>query len=448
MPSSQSTLLRRFRTTFAVGLTAAACAVVPAVASATPPVALSGAFVGWGASANLTSFGNWRGAADTSVSDYLNYDDWSSVADPSSLLSDWSSFNAAGGKLVLSVPMLVSDSSGTFAAGAEGAYDQYFLSMGRELVADGFGSTVLRLGWEFNGTWFPWSVQPGSATMGTAAFVAYYQHLVTLLRSIPGSNFTFDWTVNLGAGAFDPTDAWPGSSYVDYVGMDIYDRGWSASGGPLTDPVARWQQLTGQTDGMSYWASFAAQNGKQLGIGEWGLWNDTSQNGGGDDPYFIQQMYNWMQSNDVGYENYFDADNSVMNASTEPASAAEYQSLWGAPSGTTTSTSAPPTTTTTTTTTTPAPTTTTTTTAVSTAPPANFGTTTGSSNTTIPSNLPVLTSTPPTTVTPAQSSTTTKTRPTSKKQAPPAKKLAPATKTKAKSLALKHAREHRTHRHR
>jgi hypothetical protein len=338
MPRFSFSSFLALRTILAVVVTAAVCAFVPSLASAAPPVGLSGAFDGWGAASSSVQFGQWRGAPATVAEDYLGYDSWDDIEYPSTLLSDWSAFHTGGGQLVLSVPMLVSDTPGTFAAGATGAYDQYFLAMGKALVAQGFGSSVLRLGWEFDQTWSPWSIQPGSSTMGTTAFVAYYQHLVTLLRSIPGANFKFDWTVTPGVTDISPADAYPGNAYVDYVGMDIYDRGWSATGGPISDPAARWQQLTTQTEGLDYWTSFAADHSKQLAVGEWGLWNDLSTNGGGDDPYFIQQMYNWMKTNNVAYEMYFDAKEPAISSATDPQASAEYKALWGDTS-TTTSTS-------------------------------------------------------------------------------------------------------------
>ena len=53
-----------------------------------------------------------------------------------------------------SVPLLPKDGS-TLAAGASGAYDAHFETMARELVAQGQGDAIIRLGWEFNGSWYP-----------------------------------------------------------------------------------------------------------------------------------------------------------------------------------------------------------------------------------------------------------------------------------------------------
>jgi hypothetical protein len=311
-------------------------------AQAAPPVALSGAYVGWGGSSNVNTFSTWRGSSATVALDYLGYSNWSDVDNVSSMMSEWKPFQAAGGKLVLSVPMLVQSTSGTFAAGAAGAYDQYFESLGKQLVAGGFGSIVLRMGWEFNVSSSVWAVQPGSSTDGPAEYVAYWRHLVDLFRAIPGSHFKFDWTVNDGYCQWDPAEAYPGNDYVDYVGVDIYDVGWAADGGPITDNAQRFGQLTDVQYGLNWWAAFAKAHGKRITLPEWGL-AASDANGGGDDPYFIQAMHAWMVRNHPAYEMYFNDDASVIDSAsspqtyaatqTYPEAAAEYQQLWGDSTG-------------------------------------------------------------------------------------------------------------------
>ena len=44
-------------------------------------------------------------------------------------------------------------------------------------------NAILRLGWEFNGTWYPWAVtDPTDA----ADFAAYFRNIVTAMRLVPG----------------------------------------------------------------------------------------------------------------------------------------------------------------------------------------------------------------------------------------------------------------------
>ena len=64
-----------------------------------------------------------------------------------------------GYTLSLGVPIIPTDSSGvaqgTLAAGATGAYNSYFVTLAQTLVAAGEGNSYLRLGWEFDGNWYP-----------------------------------------------------------------------------------------------------------------------------------------------------------------------------------------------------------------------------------------------------------------------------------------------------
>ena len=210
------------------------------------------------------------------------------------LLNDWKRFTSSGGRLVLGVPMLV-DGGGNLADGAAGDYDRYFRELAQKLVAAGDGAATIRLGWEFNGRWFPWRVSPRAGNPDDAReFVADWRHIVILMRSASGSHFKFDWTVNDGSSDINPTTAYPGDAYVDFVGVDAYDEGWANNGGRIADPSLRWNQIARQQYGLNYWAAFARSHGKRLSVPEWGLVTN-SPNGGGDDPTYIRHMYQWLK---------------------------------------------------------------------------------------------------------------------------------------------------------
>jgi len=73
-----------------------------------------------------------------------------------------------------------------------------------------------------------------------------------------------------------------------------------------------------------------------MGIPEWGLWQASYQDGaGGDDPYYIQQMYLWVMNpaNNVAYQSYFDLatddNHEVYPPTSYPLGSAEYQQLFG-----------------------------------------------------------------------------------------------------------------------
>jgi len=122
--------------------------------------------------------------------------------------------------------------------------------------------------------------------------------------------------VSNGYFGWDPRTAWPGNSYVTYVGVGMYDCWWQHPG---ATPAQRWNSLVypknSPQGGLAFWQSFAASKGKPVTFPEWGLVNATAHmcggsGGGGDDTYFIQQMYNWEVNHNVAWETYFNEDPS------------------------------------------------------------------------------------------------------------------------------------------
>ncbi len=265
-----------------VGLVGGLVGAAAPASAATADRALSGVYSGGVKVSQAQSFGAWRGQAVPVAGDFLPGDDWAGVQGPGWLLG------ASAGKvdrLVLGVPVLPgAKGSTTFAAGIAGSYDQHFAALGRNLVAAGHDDAVLRLGWEMNGDWFPWSIIGHEAE-----FAAYFRRIVTTMRAVPGARFSFEYNPTLGAGSWGakPNAAWPGDAYVDVIGLDVYDSLW---GNSTATPAQRWAAVQGGTYGLDWWADFAARHGdKPFGFPEWGLWETSGQNGGGggDNPLFI-----------------------------------------------------------------------------------------------------------------------------------------------------------------
>jgi len=75
---------------------------------------------------------------------------------------------------------------------------------------------LLRPGWEMNGTWFGWGRKSG--------FVAAWRRYVSRIRAI-APNVSFVWCPNtIWDSASDPAPYFPGEAYVDWVGIDGYNR--------------------------------------------------------------------------------------------------------------------------------------------------------------------------------------------------------------------------------
>jgi hypothetical protein len=189
----------------------------------------------------------------------------------------------------------------TLVAAAAGKDNQRFYNLGKMLVADGLGNTIINLGREMNGAWYEWS-ESRAPRNEPDAFILAWRQIVTAMRSVPGQHFKFLWTAYMDSAAV--AEAWPGGAYVDYIGTDIFD--WY--GGPdntyphtasgALDHKEKWQQiLTAEPAGLNWTASFSQVTGKPIIIPEWGL--DFHSFGGQDDPLFITNMLAWMKAHDA-----------------------------------------------------------------------------------------------------------------------------------------------------
>jgi hypothetical protein len=289
-----------------------------------------GVYVGGGNTSAFSSFSTWLGAKPSYVVDFLTDSSWSTIDNPSWTADQWAN---SGARLVLAVPMIPA-SGATLAAGATGAYNSYFRTLAQSLAADGAGNAIIRLGWEMNGSWFPWSIGNGNATN----YATYWQQIVTTMRAVSPS-FQFDWCPTNGSSTvngtlLNPAAAYPGNAYVDYIGMDIYDQSWVSN---ASNEANRWQGYLTQPYGLQWQKSFAAQNGKPVSFPEWGLMEGG--NGGGDSPAFIQDMYNWMSQSNLAYQDYFDFSNSTLT--DFPSSEALYQQLFASAGSTSTAPTTP-----------------------------------------------------------------------------------------------------------
>ena len=101
-----------------------------------------------------------------------------------------------------------------------------------------------------------------------------------------------------GLDAEARTTAYPGDGYVDIIGLDVYDKGIPVgvelrrrSRGSIPTPRRNWELRTcgSSATSRSRTASRSATpNGVSSGV------NEPTSNVGGDNPTFIQGMYDWM----------------------------------------------------------------------------------------------------------------------------------------------------------
>jgi len=295
----------------------------------------SGVFAGFSAERDR-SFGGWRGSPITSITDYQAGYSWTALVESSRLIHTWQGHHR-GLLMSFSIPLWAG--LGThYAAAASGYYNGHFKAMARRLVAAGLGHAVLRLGWEFNGGWFGWGVSRAKARKlydyRATSIARAWRQIVPAIRSVPGAHFTFDWCVAAGPHFRRVALAYPGDSYVDFIGEDVYD--WNRDGWGRT-PQARWHAIVHQGTGLAWQAKFAARHHKAISFPEWALVSDwmAPNQAGEDDPYFVGHMHHWFMTHDVAYENYFDHNTGLgvefaldTNNGKFNLARALYQRLW------------------------------------------------------------------------------------------------------------------------
>jgi Glycosyl hydrolase family 26 len=204
----------------------------------------------------------------------------------------------------------------------------YATQLATTMVARGFGYTVMSFGAEMNGTWNRDSI--GNTVAAQQAWAQCYANIVTAMRSVPGANFLFEWAVNANYRNIPLANYYPGNAYVDLIGIDAYD----ASGvtlPPVGDPT-RFAALAAEPLGLNAVRDFAVAQGRPLSIPEWGLMTPTaSNNGGGDDPAYVTAMANFVKSNDMAFQSFFNSGDAGTLAlgSTAPLATAAYVNAFG-----------------------------------------------------------------------------------------------------------------------
>ncbi|MCE0536759.1 hypothetical protein LWF15_14725 [Kineosporia rhizophila] len=284
----------------------------------------SGMYMPGSLASNAEAFGDWRGRALDVVVDWPARANWDDLVNPDWLYRSWKDTSYTK---VFGFPPFPEDGS-TLQQCATGAYNDKWEQIAKGIKNAGISdSTVIRLGWEFNGDWYAWQASD------TDAFKECWRQVVGAAESVAPA-LTWDWTVNRGvsAGLSDPTKAYPGDEYVDIVGLDSYDM-W-----PGAVDEKSWNVHLNGKQGLNYWANWAKNRGKKISVPEWGVYPGTANagNNGGDNPYYIAKMKNWFESlgSQLAYEAYFNEDagyyaGSIYGSGQNPNAAAKYKEVYG-----------------------------------------------------------------------------------------------------------------------
>lgn len=290
----------------------------------------SGAWTGgYMSGARAEAFGRWRGTPLDAVTTYPDKRTWASIRN-----SEWhiTTFRSTPGRLVYGLPLLPDTGPGTLADVARGRYDSVFRQVAIDLKKNGRGNSIVRIGFEANGTWFRY----GGTAKNAATWKAAYRRVAKVMKATSPKLLTnFDITCGFAMpGSTHRLDSltklYPGDDVVDLIGCDMYDE-WQTK----ARNAAQFRQAIRPraTPGLADVAAFARARGKGMTIPEWGV-AYPGRNGNGDNPYFITAMRSWMRANaDVlVLENYFnDAAGHVRSdlwGGQNPKAAAAYRTAW------------------------------------------------------------------------------------------------------------------------
>jgi hypothetical protein len=201
-----------------------------------------------------------------------------------------------------SVPLLVWDGKPTLEQAAAGNFNQHYRDVAESLLASRQGDNdpiYIRTGWENNLPNFPWS------SIGHEdAFIGAFRQFVDSFRDVSG-RFKFEWNINHTWNGPDPMKAYPGDSYVDVMGMDVY---WNVSQQGSNAQVA-WDHIRNAPRGLDWFEKQADAHGKPTAYSEWGVDSNEAS--------FIKNMDAWFESHDVVYQSYWNSSSNGIGKLTD-----------------------------------------------------------------------------------------------------------------------------------
>jgi hypothetical protein len=269
----------------------------------------------------MAELSRWLGGRELRVAHtYLPGDRWANIEGQVDFLRPWAEWRrgAADRMFVLNVPMLERNEArlpdaavrALLRAGAEGSFDKHFRTLATRLVELGATDTVIVLGWEMNGTTYTHRCAPDPA-----AWKAYWNRIVTAMRSVPGQEFRFDFAPNRGLDAIPWTECYPGDGVVDIIGMDSYDQ----------PPGGTFDEQVNAPYGLRTQVEFAAAHNKAISYPEWGLFRN------GDNPEYMRRMLEWIDRHQPLYQTITDyCPHGVWQCEDNPESSKVFRSKMSA----------------------------------------------------------------------------------------------------------------------
>jgi mannan endo-1,4-beta-mannosidase len=120
---------------------------------------------------------------------------------------------------------------------AQGAFNSYVRHFARAVKSFGH-QIVLSFGHEMNGTWYPW----GRLHATPQQFIGAWRHIHAIFARKHVTNVTWSWDPSHGGAP--ASEWWPGSRYVDWIGIDGYLRPGQTYSGIFAQQLANIRSVT------------------------------------------------------------------------------------------------------------------------------------------------------------------------------------------------------------
>ena len=283
-----------------------------------------GAYLDYGPAGleRMKELGRWLGGHEPRVGHtYLPGDLWRNIEGGHGFLDSWAKWrqDKADRMLVLNVPMMERNEENVpdgevrqlLRRAADGEFDDHFEVLAERLVELGAEDTVIVLGWEMNGVTYTHRCAPDPE-----GWKRYWRRIVTVMRSVPGQDFRFDFAPSRGRDAIPWTQCYPGDDFVDIVGMDAYDQPRGLT----------FDQQVSEPYGLQHHVDFARAHDKPISYPEWGLFRN------GDNITWMLRMLAWMDEHKPLYNTITDyCPHGVWLCSDNPRASALYRLLLSSP---------------------------------------------------------------------------------------------------------------------
>jgi mannan endo-1,4-beta-mannosidase len=143
------------------------------------------------------------------------------------------------------------------------------------------------------GDWYPWAENPGAYR----DMWRYFRRMVVTKDGVDGSNCRWIWCVNCDdTSDEDAEDYYPSDDLVDWVAVDGYNFGNTASWSSWRSPANTFDAMVERMNNVS--------DGKPMAIPEFG----TTSHGNGSKSQWFHDAYDYFNRADIKIANYFNVN--------------------------------------------------------------------------------------------------------------------------------------------